>query len=71
MANKKDEYELYHSSTRMKKERAKRNKARRKMKRKHGFLDRLSEVDHIDGNPNNNSDSNLRIVSRGKNRKKQ
>ena len=41
MANKKDEYELYHSSTRMKKERAMRNKARRKMKRKHGFLDRL------------------------------
>ena len=71
MANKKDEYELYHSSTRMKKERAMRNKARRKMKRKHGFLDRLSEVDHIDGNPKNNSDKNLRLISRSKNRKKQ
>ena len=29
---------------------------------------RFDEVDHIDNNPQNNSPSNLRIVSRNKNR---
>ena len=70
MGNKKSEYELYHSSERMKKERAMRNRNRRRMQKKHGFLGDM-EVDHMDGNPQNNSSSNLRLISRHKNRVKQ
>ena len=54
----------------MKKERAMRNRNRRRMQKKHGFLGDM-EVDHIDGNPQNNSSSNLRLISRHKNRVKQ
>lgn len=66
------EYRKYHSSERMKKERAARNRARRLLKRKHGARAmKGKEVDHKDGNPNNNSPSNLRVISRHHNRVKQ
>ena len=66
------EYQKYHASTRMKQERALRNKARREAIR----TGRVSkgdgrEIDHKDGSPRNNSPSNLRVISRHKNRVKQ
>ena len=68
----KEEYKKYHSSPRMKKERALRNKNRRLMLRE-GKVKKGDgkEIDHKDGNPNNNRRSNLQIVSRKHNRKKQ
>ena len=66
------EYEKYHSSSRMKKERAKRNAARRALERD-GAVRKGdgNHVDHKDGNPNNNKRSNLRVMSAKANRKKQ
>ena len=70
--NYKEEYRKYHASPRMKKERALRNKNRRllikagKVRKGDG-----KEIDHKDGNPRNNRRSNLQIVSRRFNRKKQ
>ena len=66
------EYKKYHSSTKMKQERALRNKNRRSALRK-GLVKKgdQKEVDHKDGNPRNNKRSNLRVISRNKNRKKQ
>ena len=61
------EYDDYHGKPEEISRRAARNKAR-KIKKKRGFLSRFDEVDHIDNNPQNNSPSNLRIVSRNKNR---
>ena len=68
--NYRKEYDDYHGKPEQIKKRSNRNKARRKMQNKYGFLDRLSEVDHLDGNPSNNSPSNLRVVSRSENRRK-
>ena len=70
--NYKKEYDDYHGTKRQKKRRAARNKARRHMER----AGRVSkgdgkEVDHKDFNPENNSPSNLRIVSKKINREKQ
>ena len=67
----KAEYEKYHSSPEQKKRRAKRNQARAKMERagkckKGDGMD----VDHISHNVNNNSDSNLKMMSASKNRAK-
>jgi hypothetical protein len=66
------DYEKYHSSPRMKKERAKRNAARRALERD-GVVRKGDgkHVDHKDGNPNNNKRSNLRVISAKANRKKQ
>ena len=66
------EYKKYHSSRKMKQERALRNKNRRSALRK-GLVKKgdQKEVDHKDGNPRNNKRSNLRVISRNKNRKKQ
>ena len=61
------EYDDYHGKPDEIARRAARNKARSKKKKK-GFLSRFDEVDHIDNNPENNSPSNLRVVSRHKNR---
>jgi hypothetical protein len=66
------EYKKYHSSDKMKKERALRNKNRRaairqgKVKKGDG-----KHIDHKDGNPKNNGKKNLRVISGRKNRKKQ
>lgn len=66
------EYKKYHSSEKMKKERALRNRNRRQALRE----GRVSKgdgkhIDHHDGNPKNNSKGNLRVISGKKNRKKQ
>lgn len=67
-----EEYKKYHSSDRMKKERAKRNAARRMMM-KAGVVRKGDgrHVDHRDGDPNNNHRDNLRVISAKANRKKQ
>ena len=51
-----------------KKNRAKRNLARRIMKRKLGNSINGMDIHHVDGNPNNNSSSNLKVVSKRFNR---
>ena len=66
------EYQKYHSSTRMKQERALRNKNRRAAERS----GRVSKgdgkhIDHKDGNPRNNGKRNLSILSAYANRRKQ
>ena len=61
------EYDDYHGKPDEIARRASRNKARANKKKKR-FLSRFDEVDHIDNNPQNNSPSNLRVVSRNKNR---
>ena len=66
------EYKKYHSSTKMKKERALRNKNRRKAERD-GRVKKGDgkHIDHKDGNPKNNSKKNLRVISAKRNRTKQ
>ena len=66
------EYVKYHSSPRMIKERNLRNKNRRSLM-KAGRVRKGDgkHIDHKDGNPNNNSSSNLRVTSAKKNRVKQ
>lgn len=50
---------------------AARKRARRLMIKKHGEAAlKGKDVDHKDGNPNNNKLSNLKIVSKSKNRAK-
>ena len=65
----KKEYEEYHSKPKQKRNRAKRNKARKEMGLKVGDP---REVDHIKplSKGGGNSRSNLRAVSRTTNRKK-
>ena len=67
--NYRKEYDNYHKRPEQKKRRAARNKARRRMTllgsvRKGDGKD----VDHKDGNPTNNSRSNLRVKSKSSNR---
>jgi len=66
------EYKKYHSSKKMKQERALRNKNRRAMT-KSGRVKKGdgTHIDHRDGNPRNNGKKNLRVVSAKLNRKKQ
>ena len=60
---------IYHSSPLQKKRRAARNKARRKAARMYGKKAiKGKDIDHKDGNPKNNSKSNLRVMSKKKNR---
>jgi hypothetical protein len=66
------EYREHGGTERQKKRRAARNKARRHLER----IGRVhkgdgKEVDHKDYNPENNSPSNLRVVDKTTNRKKQ
>tara|TARA_Y100000361_G_scaffold71287_1_gene63086 strand:+ start:1698 stop:1904 length:207 start_codon:yes stop_codon:yes gene_type:complete len=66
------EYKKYHSSKKMKQERALRNKNRRKGLRT-GAVKKgdKKHIDHKDGNPRNNNPKNLRVISAKKNRRKQ
>ncbi len=64
------EYQLYHGTAEQKKRRAQRNAARKKMTK----LGRVKKGDkkdihHKDRNTANNKRSNLKVVSRRKNRK--
>ena len=65
------EYRNYQGTETQKKNRASRNKARRlliktgRVKKGDG-----KDVDHKDGNPQNNSRSNLKVTSKGYNRSK-
>jgi|TARA_R100001129_G_C5300509_1_gene242420 hypothetical protein len=69
MRNYRKEYDEYHSQSKQKKRRAGRNAARRKMseagKVKKGDG---KDVHHKDRNPKNNKTSNLKVVSKSKNR---
>lgn len=65
----KKEYDKYHSSPKARANRSKRVLARRKLE-KEGKVCKGDgkDVDHKDGNPQNNSSSNLRVMSKGANR---
>ena len=67
----KDDYSKFQSSTKSKKDRAARNKNRRTAL-KDGAVSKgdKKDIDHKDGNPRNNSKSNLRVISRSANRAK-
>jgi|688.fasta_scaffold14418_8 hypothetical protein len=67
--NYRKEYDNYHSKPEQRKNRSKRVLARRKMMKK-GRVKKGDgkDVDHKDGNPRNNGDSNLRVLSKSKNR---
>jgi hypothetical protein len=67
----KKEYEKYHGTEKYKKDRASRNKVRRKALRD-GRIKKGSsmDIDHKNGNPRDNRSSNLRIVHRSVNRAK-
>ena len=66
------EYSTYHGTDAQKKRRAARNKARRRLESE-GRVHKGDgkDVDHRDGNPLNNSDANIRVMSRSQNRSKQ
>ena len=69
--NYKKEYKEYHSKGEQKKNRASRNTARRRAERA-GEVSKgdKKDVHHKDGNPRNNTSSNVAVVSRKKNRGK-
>jgi len=62
------EYDNYHSRPEQRKNRSSRVLARRIIKKKLGVKIKGKDVDHKDGNPRNNSRSNLRIRSKSANR---
>jgi hypothetical protein len=68
MRDYRSEYKNYHSKPEQKKNRASRNLARRIMKKKLGVSINGKDIDHKDGNPRNNSRSNLRVQNKSKNR---
>lgn len=65
------DYDKFQSSDKAKKERAKRNKNRREALRE-GRVHKGDgyDLDHSDGNPNNNAKSNIKKIPRSKNRAK-
>lgn len=65
------DYDQFQSSDSAKKDRASRNKARREAE-KDGKVSKGDgkDIDHSDSNPRNNSKSNLKVVSKSKNRGK-
>ena len=65
------EYREYHGTPEQKKNRASRNAARNKaMKQGRVRKGDGKEIDHRDGNPRNNSPSNLQVMTRTANRRK-
>jgi len=69
MRNYRKEYDNYQGKLSQKKRRAKRNNVRRKALRSGRVrLGDGNDVDHKDGNPNNNSKKNLRIQKKSTNR---
>lgn len=67
----KKEYKNYQGKPEQIKNRASRNKARRLAIKKYGRAAVSGkDIDHRDGNPRNNSASNLRIMSKSHNRAK-
>lgn len=65
----RSEYDNYHSSPKQKKNRAARNAARAAMtKKKRVKKGDGKDVTHKDGNPRNNGEGNLGVLSRSKNR---
>ena len=70
--NYRKEYDEYHAKSEQKKRRASRNAARNKLA-KTGRVRKGDgrEVDHKDMNPRNNRRSNLKVVPKRVNRKKQ
>jgi len=65
--NYRKEYDNYHSKPEQRANRSSRNKARRKLT-KAGYKLKGKDVDHKNGNPRDNSRSNLRIQSPSANR---
>jgi len=71
MRDYKREYNSYHAKPEQKKNRASRNKARTLLSstgRVHKGDGK--DIDHRDGNPKNNSKSNLSVMSKRRNRSK-
>jgi len=69
MRNYRKEYDRYHSKPEQKKNRASRNGARRRMKKLLGKRAvEGKDIEHKDGNPKNNSITNLRVLSKSRNR---
>ena len=69
MRNYREEYDNYHSKLKQRKRNASRKRARRKLVKEKGeSAMKGKDVDHIDRNANNNARSNLRVVSKRKNR---
>jgi len=67
--NYKSEYQNYQGTEKQKKRRAKRNKIRRAALRSGRVkLGDGMDLDHKDGNPNNNSKKNIRKISNSANR---
>ena len=68
MRDYRKEYDNYHSKAKQRKNRSSRNMARRMLKNRVGIKGK--DVHHKDGNPRNNSKTNLRIRSKSANRKR-
>ena len=69
--NYRREYELYHSKPEQKRRRAQRNKSRRKME-KAGKVKKGDgkDIDHSNHDTSDNSSSNLKVISKSRNRAK-
>lgn len=69
--NYRREYEKFQSSPKAKSDRAARNRNRRQLEREgHVRKGDGMEIDHRNGNPQDNRRSNLRVVHRSVNRRK-
>ena len=65
--NYRKEYDNYQGKPEQISNRSSRNKARRQVTKKLGYRPK-GDVDHKNGNPQDNSPSNLRVTSAGRNR---